>query len=213
VSAVGVTDVFNPQTRWVNLGAETIRVDSARKVAAGFRNASVIQTMPRSQKEESLDFINVKTGERKHILTETDPAWVNVTGRPSHFLPRGRYFLWASERDGFMHLYRFTMDGTLVNQITKWQLAWPPRAAFSGSARRFAGIDSENDWIYFTRAQRFLHRAQPLTCVKSRRLRPHASFPAESGPMPFRCLQRENSISTVFSNNRTLPSLAASCPR
>ena len=88
---VGVTEISNPQTRWINLGAEPFEWIQRVKWLPDSERLS-IQTLPRSQKENRLDFVNVKTGERKHILTETDPAWVNVTD-DLYFLPGGRYFL------------------------------------------------------------------------------------------------------------------------
>lgn len=36
-----------------------------------------------------------------------------------YFLPNGKEFVWWSQRDGFMHLYRYDLNGKLLNQITK----------------------------------------------------------------------------------------------
>lgn len=36
-----------------------------------------------------------------------------------YFLPSGKEFVWWSQRDGFMHLYRYDFNGKLINQITK----------------------------------------------------------------------------------------------
>jgi dipeptidyl-peptidase-4 len=145
---VGVTDIARPETRWLNLGEEPYEWILRVKWLPDSDRVAV-QTMPRSQKEDRLDFINVKTGERKRAVTETDPAWVNVTD-DLHFLPDGKYFLWASERDGFMHLYRFTMDGMLVNKITIGDWAMASGGGVFWVRQAVAGIDSENDWIYFT---------------------------------------------------------------
>lgn len=200
---VGVTEVSNPQTRWINLGAEPfewiLRVewlpDSERLG---------IQTMPRSQKENRLDFINVKTGERKRILTETDPAWVNETD-DLHFLPGGRYFLWASERDGFMHLYRFTMDGSLVNRVTNGDWAMASSGGVYWVRQAVAGIDSENDWIYFTALkdssiERNLYRVKSDGSGLTR-------LSAESGAHSISMSPNAKFYFDSFSNNRTLPSL------
>ena len=35
------------------------------------------------------------------------------------FLNDKKHFVWASERDGFKHLYLYKVDGTLVRQITQ----------------------------------------------------------------------------------------------
>ena len=200
---VGVTEVSNPQTRWINLGAEPFEWILRVEWLPDSERLS-IQTMLRSQKESRLDFINVKTGERKHVLTETDPAWVNVTD-DLYFLPGGRYFLWASERDGFMHLYRFTMDGTLVNQITNgdWAMASSGDAYWVRQA--VAGIDSENDWVYFTALkdsslERNLYRVKSDGSGLTR-------LSAESGVHAISMSPNAKFYLDSFSNSRTLPSL------
>jgi dipeptidyl-peptidase-4 len=68
-----------------------------------------------------------------------------------YFLKDGRHFLFASERDGYMHLYRYRMDGTLENQVTKgdWAMVSSGGTMFWVS-RAVVGIDEKNDWIYFT---------------------------------------------------------------
>ena len=201
---VGVIDVSKPETHWVNLGQEPfewiLRVnwlpDSERLC---------LQTMPRSQKENRLDFVNVKTNERRHILTETDPAWVNLTD-DLHFLPGGRYFLWGSERDGFMHLYRFTMDGTLVNQVTRGDWAMTSSASVFWVRQAVSGIGPENDWIYFTALkdssiERNLYRVKTDGSGFTR-------LSAESGTHAISMSPNAKFYFDTFSNNRTLPSLS-----
>jgi dipeptidyl-peptidase-4 len=203
VVRVGVTDVAKPEVRWLNLGAGPfewiLRVtwlpDSERLC---------IQTMPRSQKEDRLDFVNTKTNERKHILTETDPAWVNVSD-DLHFLPGGRYFLWGSERDGFMHLYRFNLDGTLVNRVTNgdWAMASSGHAFWVRQA--VSGIDSEKDWIYFTALkdsslERNLYRVKSDGSALTR-------LSPESGTHAISMSPNARFYLDDFSNENTLPSL------
>jgi len=200
---VGVTDIAKPETRWVNLGEEPfewiLRVqwlpDSERLG---------IQTMQRSQKENRLDFIGVKTGERKRVVAETDPAWVNITD-DLHFLPGRKYFLWASERDGFMHLYRFTMEGMLVNKITIGDWAMVSSGGVFWVRQAVAGIDSENDWIYFSALkdssiERNLYRVKSDGSGLTR-------LSAESGAHSITMSPNAKYYFDDFSNARTLPSL------
>ncbi len=139
-------------SRWVQITDEpfeyVIRVkwlpDSSRVA---------VQTLTRSQERLGLYFADRRTGASRRILTETDPGWIN-SHDDLHFLADGRHFLWASERDGSMHLYRYTLEGRLVNQVTKgpWALA------SSGSAfwvrQGVAGIDELGGWVYFTALER-----------------------------------------------------------
>jgi dipeptidyl-peptidase-4 len=120
---VGVLSISSPETRWINLSEKPFEWILRVKWLPDSQRVSV-QTMTRAQTESCLFFANIKTSETKLILTENDAYWVNVTD-DLFFLPDGKHFLWASERDGFMHLYRFNMDGSLVNKITAgdWAMA------------------------------------------------------------------------------------------
>ena len=84
------------------------------------------------------------------MLTETDPYWVN-TSDDLYFMKDGAHFLWASERDGYMHLYRYEMNGTLINQVTKGNWALASAGGIVAWLRRaVVGVDENRDWIYFT---------------------------------------------------------------
>jgi dipeptidyl-peptidase-4 len=118
----------------------------------GSRRVSV-QTLTRDQHELGLYFADRETGAATRILTETDPGWVNIHD-DLHFLADGRHFLWASERDDFYHLYRFTMDGRLVNQVTRGPWAMASSSGVFWVKQAVAGIDETSGWIYFTAMER-----------------------------------------------------------
>lgn len=107
------------------------------------------KTLDHSQTSLGLYLSDRQGTEVKRLLNETDPAWVNVND-DLYFL-RGGQFLWASERDGFMHLYRYAADGTLLNQVTSgnWAIVSSQGGAF-WVHQGVVGIDQANDWIYFT---------------------------------------------------------------
>jgi dipeptidyl-peptidase-4 len=65
-------------------------------------------------------------GRPKLLLRESDPAWINHL-EPPRFLKDGSGFLMVSERTGFAHLYRYAMDGTLRNAVTRggWMVDGP----------------------------------------------------------------------------------------
>lgn len=146
---VGILNIASLKTHWINLSEKPFEWILRVKWLPDSQRVSV-QTMTRPQTESYLFFADVKTSETKLILTEDDAYWVNVTD-DLFFLPDGKHFLWASERDGFMHLYRFNMDGTLVNKITSgdWAVASSGGVAF-WVRQAIVGIDHQNDWIYFT---------------------------------------------------------------
>ena len=78
----------------------------------------------------------------KTLFRETTKAWVEPQGDPE-WLTDGS-FLWLSERSGFKHIYQYAADGTLKKQITDgpWEV------------RTLHGIDSANEWIYFSGTER-----------------------------------------------------------
>lgn len=109
-----------------------------------------VQTLTRDQHELGLYFVDRPSGAAKRILTETDRVgWVNIHD-DLHFLADGKHFLWASERDDYYHLYRYTMDGRLVNQVTHGQWAMTSSSGLFWIKQAVAGIDETNGWIYFT---------------------------------------------------------------
>ena len=60
-------------------------------------------------------------GTSRTLLVETDPAWINSI-EPPRFLEDGS-FVFASERTGFIHVYRYARDGRLLNAVTKGEWA------------------------------------------------------------------------------------------
>jgi dipeptidyl-peptidase 4 len=150
---VGVAEVGRDATTWVSINDRPVEYVLRVKWLPDGRRLSV-QTLSRDQHESGLYFASRETGAATRILTETDPGWVN-THDDLHFLADGRHFLWASERDGFYHLYRYTLDGRLVNQVTRgpWSLASSGGGAF-WVRQSVAGIDEAGGWLYFTALER-----------------------------------------------------------
>jgi len=147
---VGVVEIgADPKTQWVSINDKPYEWLLRVKWLPDSDRLSVI-TLNRPQTEEGLYFADRKTGAAQRVLTETDPAWVNVND-DLYFLGDRHHFLWASERDGYMHLYRYNMDGTLANQVTKgdWAIAASGGLVF-WVHQAVTGIDETNDWIYFT---------------------------------------------------------------
>lgn len=78
-----------------------------------------VGVLNRNQNHLKLNQYDAQTGKIiKTLFEEKDEKYVE----PQHelyFLPNGKEFVWWSQRDGFMHLYRFDLNGKLINQITK----------------------------------------------------------------------------------------------
>ena len=79
-----------------------------------------IAVVNRDQNRMWLNQYNAKTGDFVKTLFEEKHDKYVEPENPVWFLPNNpNEFLWMSERDGFMHLYRYDKNGTLLNQVTK----------------------------------------------------------------------------------------------
>lgn len=145
---VGIAEIGKDKTTWVNLDKNKFEYVARVKWLPDNRRLSV-QTMNRAQTELDLYFVDRTSGEPKHIMTEKDEGWVNIND-DLYFLDDGKSFIWQSERDGYAHLYRFDMDGQLVNQITKGEWALRSSGGVFWLRQSVAAIDKKKGWIYFT---------------------------------------------------------------
>jgi len=97
------------------------------------------QWQSRDQKTLILKSYNLKSKKQKTLITETSKHWINLH-HDLHFLKGDESFVWASERDGYKHLYHFDLNGALIAQLTKGE--WV--------VNTLKNIDEENSLIYFT---------------------------------------------------------------
>ena len=105
-------------------------------------------TLNRDQTDETVHLWDLASGANRTLLEEHDKYWINSLN-PPEFLSDGR-FLWLSERDGWMHLYLYGMDGKLQAKITSgnWMIDHP---LFS-DVPMFQVADS-SAWVYFLSTQ------------------------------------------------------------
>jgi dipeptidyl-peptidase-4 len=90
------------------------------------------------------------SGASRVVIEETDPQWINEDFYAAPvFLPDGQRFLWLSERDGFMHLYLYSVDGTLISPITdgSWLIDTTPYGILIPG--RPVQVDPTGTWAYF----------------------------------------------------------------
>lgn len=77
--------------------------------------------------QNQLDILHVSTnGAVKTVLSEKNDRYIDIDFIDElTYLKNGKNFIHASERSGYKHLYLYTVDGQLVNQITSgdWEVA------------------------------------------------------------------------------------------
>ncbi|MEO1438401.1 MAG: S9 family peptidase, partial [Bacteroidota bacterium] len=99
-----------------------------------------VMRLNRLQNDVELTLVNTKTGDQSILLKETTELFLAVENTDwLTFLENGEEFLWASERDGWRHLYLYSMDGKLIRQITKGE--W--------DVTDYYGIDEANKVVYY----------------------------------------------------------------
>jgi dipeptidyl-peptidase-4 len=82
-----------------------------------------IQRQSRDQQRLDLLFADVGSGASRVVLTETSTTWIELNDE-LWFLKRSHEFVWASSRDGFLHLYLYDYHGRMLRQLTagKWNV-------------------------------------------------------------------------------------------
>lgn len=124
-----------------DLGAETDQYIPKIKWTANPGVLSCIR-LNRLQNKLELLFIDGKTGKSTIILTENSTTYIDLTDDLT-FLSDNSSFIWSSELEGFNHLYRYSMDGKLLNKITQGN--WDVIA--------YKGYHEQTKTLYFTAAQ------------------------------------------------------------
>ncbi len=114
---LGVVAVASQQINWIDHGKEQ---DIYLPRVQWTNNPQLLtyQWQSRDQQKLELRLVDLTANSSKVLLTETSKTWVNLHD-DLHFLDNNQGFLWASERDGYKHIYRYRFDGSAPLQLTK----------------------------------------------------------------------------------------------
>jgi len=127
---LGVVELPDGAVTWIDLGADPdIYIARVQWLPDGKRLA--IQRESRDQRRLDLLFADALHGHSRVVLTEKCDTWVELNDDLT-FLTGSREFLWASNRDGFTHLYLYDDQGRLRRRVTAGNA--PSRASTSGGA-------------------------------------------------------------------------------
>ena len=175
---VGVVSADGGPTRWFDIPGDARNNYLPRMEWAG-NDEVVIQQLNRRQDTNIVMLGDTRSGKVQPVLTEKDEAWVDIawgdidwdkTGIARgdvEWIDNGQRFLWASERDGWRHIYSVSRDGSDVKLIT-------PGNYDVISVER---VDARSGWIYFLASpqnatQRYLYRTRVDGSGKEERLTP-----------------------------------------
>ncbi|MDO6540249.1 S9 family peptidase [Alteromonas stellipolaris] len=134
---LAIQNINNGARRWVNLG-EDKDIYLARGKWMPNSETFTYQWQTRDQQTLELRAYNVPTEKQDVLLSETSNTWVNLHN-DLYFLSDSDQFIWASERDGFKHLYLYENSGKLVRQLTQGD--WV--------VDNIEAVDAKSNRIYF----------------------------------------------------------------
>jgi dipeptidyl-peptidase-4 len=135
---LAVIDLTSNKKQWVDLGDEH---DIYLARVKWMQDSSVLsyQIQNRNQQHLALKAFNLSDNSQTTLAEEKSDTWVNLN-EDLHFLDDQQHFIWASEKDGYKHLYLHKNNGELVRQLTKGN--WV--------VDEIEAIDQENELVYFT---------------------------------------------------------------
>jgi dipeptidyl-peptidase-4 len=133
---LGVVALDGGAPVWMDLGAE----DDQYLARVTWFPDGTLTAQIENREQTVLDLVRFdpQTGAQTRLLRETSAVWVNLHDLLRPLNDGG--FLWASERTGFQHLYRYDRGGNLLSAIThgEWMVDG------------IAGVDEANRLVHVT---------------------------------------------------------------
>jgi len=159
---VGVVDLANRKTRWLNVPGDPRNHYIARMDWAESSEQIVLQQLNRLQNTNRVMLANAPTGSVRPLLTEQDAAWVNVHDELM-WISDGKRLTWVSERDGWRHVYLYEKGARLFSQGRPVTSA--PRLVTPGNydVIKLLHVDEKQQCLYFLASpdnptQKYLYR-------------------------------------------------------
>jgi len=113
---IGVLTLATKQTKWMNIDGDPGNNYLPRMEWTPDGTHLIVQQLNRAQNHSNLVLCDPSTGAARTIYTESDDAWIDIKPFWAHngnwdWIENGKAFIWASEKDGWRHLYKITLDG------------------------------------------------------------------------------------------------------
>ncbi len=171
--SIGFTDIFGKEITWISYQDEYI-------ARAGWVDSDRIYfiTLNRHQNRLRLWLYSISRKKKVLALEEKWSTWLNVTGNFTFYRNK---LIWASERDGHMHLYLYKLKGLsmkLVRQITKGP--WEVTRLYGTDGKRIyfqANLSSPPErGIYASSFRGKIRQLTPLGGTNSARFSPNFRY-------------------------------------
>lgn len=149
---IGVVDLETDETQWMALPGDSRNHYLARMDWAENSQELVVQQLSRAQNHNLVALADSKDGSVRTILTEHDPAWVDLNDEMK-WVRDGKAFTWISDRDGWRHIYLVSRDGKKTTCLTPGDF----------DVIRLLRVDDSGGWVYFLASpgnpvERYLYR-------------------------------------------------------
>jgi dipeptidyl-peptidase-4 len=141
VVQIHIYDVNTKKTVKSELGTEVDQYIPRIKWTAN-ANLLACQRLNRLQNKLDLLLIESGNGASRLVLSENSNTYIEVTNDLT-FLADNSSFIWSSELGGYNHLYLYSLDGKMINQITTGN--WDVIA--------YKGFDEVSQTLFFTAAK------------------------------------------------------------
>lgn len=119
------TDQYIPRIKWTN-----------------DPNILAIQRLNRLQNHLDILLANAFTGDSRVLYSEDNPYYIDITDNLTFFGDNDKFIL-TSEKDGYNHIYLYSVDGEQIKQLTSG--SWDVTEVY--------GYDSKNKRIYYQSAE------------------------------------------------------------
>ena len=176
---VGVISASGGATTWFEVPGDPRNNYLPRMEWAANSDEVTIQQLNRLQNTDTLMIGDASTGKVRNVLVEKDDAWLDLgffdvdwdrrglARGDVEWIDGGKRFLWASERNGWHHVYSMARDGSDARDITPGEF----------DVISFDTVDAVRGWIYFDASpenatQRYLFRARLDGTGKPERISP-----------------------------------------
>ncbi|MBN9297032.1 MAG: S9 family peptidase [Filimonas sp.] len=135
---VGIVNIETAKTTWTDFNEKDDQYFGQPFWTADGKSLW-LQWMNRGQDHLVVYAIDPATGNKKPVYDEQQQTWVDWLDN-INFLENNKGYIVVSDKSGWMHIYRYDINGKLINQVTDGN--W--------TVKDIQRIDEKNSTIYFT---------------------------------------------------------------